>query len=317
MISIQVPATSANMGPGFDSIGVALQLYNHLWVEEIPEGVEIEVRRKQPIEIPTDETNLIYQTMRHFYEKKGLAMPGVRLVQEDYIPMVRGLGSSAACIVGGLLAANALAGNPCGREELAQMAAMLEGHPDNSNPAIFGTMICSIFAIFHVLEWTFSMVVGAQDEKIMRHVRLELPDDLLFAIMVPDFPVSTEKARGVLPASYSRGDVVYNVSRGALLVASILTGNYENLAMAMEDKIHQPYRKTLIPGMEEIFEAADGFGAAACYLSGAGSTLMAMVRRDGAEVFQRKMSAYLRTLPNNWELTLLEPDLEGAKVKTE
>ncbi len=300
MISIQVPATSANMGPGFDSIGVALQLYNHLWVEEIPEGVEIEVRRKQPIEIPTDETNLIYQTMRHFYEKKGLAMPGVRLVQEDYIPMVRGLGSSAACIVGGLLAANALAGNPCGREELAQMAAMLEGHPDSSNPAIFG-----------------SMVVGAQGEKIMRHVRLELPDDLLFAIMVPDFPVSTEKARGVLPASYSRGDVVYNVSRGALLVASILTGNYENLAMAMEDKIHQPYRKTLIPGMEEIFEAADGFGAAACYLSGAGSTLMAMVRRDGAEVFQRKMSAYLRTLPNNWELTLLEPDLEGAKVKTE
>ena len=124
MISIQVPATSANMGPGFDSIGVALQLYNHLWVEEIQEGVEIEVRRKQPIEIPTDETNLIYQTMRHFYEKKGLAMPGVRLVQEDYIPMVRGLGSSAACIVGGLLAANALAGNPCGREELAQMAAI-------------------------------------------------------------------------------------------------------------------------------------------------------------------------------------------------
>lgn len=93
MISIQVPATSANMGPGFDSIGVALQLYNHLWVEEIPEGLEIEVRRKQAIEIPTDETNLIYQTMRHFYEKKGLAMPGVRLVQEDYIPMVRGLGS--------------------------------------------------------------------------------------------------------------------------------------------------------------------------------------------------------------------------------
>lgn len=300
MISVQVPATSANMGPGFDSIGVALQLYNHLWVEEIPKGVEIEVRRKQAIEIPTDETNLIYQTMCFFYEKKGLSMPGVRLVQEDYIPMVRGLGSSAACIVGGLLAANALAGNPCGKEEIAQMAAMLEGHPDNSNPAIFG-----------------SMVVGAQNEKIMRHVRLELPDDLLFAIMVPDFPVSTEKARGVLPDSYSRGDVVYNVSRGALLVASILTGKYENLAMAMEDKIHQPYRKTLIPGMEEIFDAANGFGAVACYLSGAGSTLMAMVRRDGAEQFQRKMSAYLRTLPNNWELTLLEPDLEGAKVKTE
>lgn len=180
------------------------------------------------------------------------------------------------------------------------MAAMLEGHPDNSNPAIFG-----------------SMVVGAQDEKRMRHVRLELPDDLLFAIMVPDFPVSTEKARGVLPEGYSRGDVVHNVSRGALLVASIMTGNYDNLAMAMEDKIHQPYRKALIPGMEEIFETANGYGAVACYLSGAGSTLMAMVRRDRAEEFQRKMSAYLAGLPNNWKITLLEPDLEGAKVRTE
>ena len=299
MIHIQIPATSANMGPGFDSIGVALQLYNHLWVEAIPEGVQIEVRRKQSIEIPTDETNLIYQTMKYFYEKKGLEMPGVHLIQEDNIPMVRGLGSSAACIVGGLLAANELAGGLCGKEELAQMAAMLEGHPDNSNPAIFG-----------------SMVVGAQDEKEMKHVRLELPEDLIFAIMVPDFPVSTEKARGVLPKDYSRGDVVHNVSRAALLVASMMTGKYENFTMAMKDKVHQPYRKALIDGMEEIFNEAEGFGAIACYLSGAGSTLMAMVTKDKAAGFERKMSAYLRSLPHNWELTLLHPDLEGAKIET-
>lgn len=299
MVHIQIPATSANMGPGFDCIGVALELYNHLWVEEIPEGLQIDVRREQGIAIPRDENNLIYQTMKYFYTQKGLEMPGVHLIQEDFIPMVRGLGSSAACIVGGLIAANELAGRPCNREELAQMAAQLEGHPDNSNPAIFG-----------------SMVVGAQNEAAMQHVRLDLPDDLVFAIMVPDFPVSTVASRGVLPDGYSRKEVVFNVSRAALLVASLMSGKYENLPMAMEDKIHQPYRSKLIPHMEEIFERANALGALACYLSGAGSTLMAMVRQTDAVQFGENMSEYLKTLPDHWQLTLLKADLEGARVET-
>lgn len=300
MIHIKIPATSANMGPGFDSIGVALELYNHLWVEAIPQGLKIEVKRLQEIEIPVDESNLIYQTMKYFYDQKGLVLPGVHLIQEDYIPMVRGLGSSAACIVGGLIAANELAGRPCDKEELAQMAAKLEGHPDNSNPAIFG-----------------SMVVGALDEEKMMHVRLALPQDLIFATMVPSFPVSTAKARGVLPDGYSRGEVVFNVSRGALLVASIMSGKLENLSMAMEDKIHQPYRSQLIPNMDEIFKKAKKYGALASYLSGAGSTLMAMVKKEQSEQFQKDMSAYLKTLPDHWQLTLLKADLEGAKVETE
>lgn len=300
MIHIKVPATSANMGPGFDSIGVALQLYNHIWVEEIPSGLQIEIKRKQPIPIPTDESNLIYQTMCYFYKEKGLPVPGVHLIQEDFIPMVRGLGSSAACIVGGLMAANELAGRPCDKEELAQMAAKLEGHPDNSSPAIFG-----------------NMVVGAMDGAKLRHICMELPEDLVFAIMVPDFPVSTEKARGVLPDSYTRADVVYNVSRGALLVASLAEGKYENLEMAMEDRIHQPYRKTLIPHMEEIFEKAKETGALACYLSGAGSTLMAMTTEKNAEEFQKQMNVYFEGLPNHWEMTLLKPDIEGVTAMKE
>lgn len=298
MIHIQIPATSANMGPGFDSIGIAVQLYNHVWVEEQESGLTIEVKRKQAIPIPTDESNLIYRTMQHFYQKKGLPMPGVHIIQEDAIPMVRGLGSSAACIVGGLFAANELAGAPCTREELAQIAAELEGHPDNSNPAIFG-----------------SMVVGAQDASGMKHVRLELPKDLIFAIMVPDFPVSTEASRSVLPDSYSRQDVVFNASRAALLIASMMTENYENLEMAMEDRVHQPYRSVLIPGMEEIFRHAKEYGAVASYLSGAGSTLMAMVTREQAAEFERKMSEYLHRLEHHWELTLLEPDREGVKIE--
>ena len=300
MIHIRVPATSANMGPGFDSIGIAVELYNHIWVEEQTEGLTIEVKREQAIPVPTDEKNLIYKTMKYFYDRKGLKMPGVRIVQEDYIPMVRGLGSSAACIVGGLFAANALAGNICDKDELAQMAAQLEGHPDNSNPAIYG-----------------SMVVGAQDAEKMNHVRLELPDDLIFATMVPDFPVSTADARRVLPDSYTRKDMVFNASRAALLVASMMTGKYENFDMAMEDCVHQPYRAQLIPGMHEIFKHAKEFGAVASYLSGAGSTLMAMVTKDQAEEFERKMSAYLGTLEHNWELNLLKADMQGVLVETE
>lgn len=300
MIHIQIPATSANMGPGFDCIGVALELYNHLWAEEIPEGLKIEIKRKQEIEIPTDESNLIYETMKYFYSQRGLKMPGVHLIQEDYIPMVRGLGSSAACIVGGLIAANELAGRPCNKEELAQMAANLEGHPDNSNPAIFG-----------------SMVVGALGHEKMHHVRLDLPEDLVFAAMVPDFPVSTSESRGVLPDGYARREVVFNVSRAALLVASIMSGKYENLPTAMEDTIHQPFRSKLIPHMDSIFEHAKEYGALACYLSGAGSTLMAMVKKEQAKQFQEDMSGYLQTLPSHWQLMLLKSDLQGAKVETE
>lgn len=300
MVHIKVPATSANMGPGFDSIGVALELYNHLWFEQIDEGVEIIVKRKQEIEIPTDKNNLIYKTMVDFFAETGNVMPGVRLIQEDYIPMVRGLGSSAACIVAGLLAANHMSGCHYSRDKLAQIAAKIEGHPDNSNPALFG-----------------GMVVGAIDHNEMCHVKLDLPKELVFAIMVPNFPVSTEDARKVLPNTYTKADAVFNASRAALLVASIYSGNYQNLTMAMEDRIHQPYRSQLIPDMDRIFKAAKNYGALASYLSGAGSTLMAVLTEKNAQTFQYKMQAYLKAIPNEWQLTLLKPDTKGAQLISE
>ena len=300
MMHIKVPATSANMGPGFDSIGVALELYNHLWFEEIEQGVEIIVKKEHEIKIPTDKNNLIYKTMVDFFAETGNVMPGVRLIQKDDIPMVRGLGSSAACIVAGLLAANHMSGCHYSREQLAQIAAKIEGHPDNSNPALFG-----------------GMVVGALDHNEMRHVKLDLPKDLVFAIMVPDFPVSTEDSRKVLPDMYTKADAIFNASRAALLVASIYAGDYENLAMAMQDRIHQPYRSQLVPDMDRIFKAAKNYGALASYLSGAGSTLMAVLTDDKAEVFQQKMAAYLKAIPNEWQLTLLKPDTKGAQLIAE
>lgn len=300
MMHIKVPATSANMGPGFDSIGIALQLYNNLWFEEIESGLEIIVKRKQAIEIPTDKNNLIYRTMLDFFAEIGEIMPPVRLIQEDYIPMTRGLGSSAACIVAGLMAANYLSGCHYSKDELSQIAAKIEGHPDNSNPALFG-----------------GMVVGALDNNEMRHVKLEMPKNLTFAIMVPDFPVSTEAARGVLPEHVSRQDAIFNASRAGLLVASMITGNIDNLKMAMEDRLHQPYRKQLIPEMERIFKASKAYGAVGAYLSGAGSTLMAVLEEKQEENFKQKMSAFLNAVPHEWELTLLKPDMEGAQILPE
>lgn len=297
MKHIRVPATSANMGSGFDSIGIALQLYNNLWFEEIERGVDIEVKNKQDINIPTDKTNLIYRTMVDFYAEIGKIPPGIRLIQEDNIPVTRGLGSSAACIVAGLLAANSMSGCNYSRDDLAQIAAKIEGHPDNSNPALFG-----------------GMVVGALDDNEMRFVKLSLPDKLSFAIMVPDFPVSTEDSRAVLPEMVTRQDAIYNSSRTGLLVASMIAGDIDNLKMAMGDRLHQPYRKQLIPEMDRIFKASRNYGAVGAYLSGAGSTLVAVLSDNSMNGFYEKMSAYLDSMPHNWKLTILKPDTEGATI---
>ena len=300
MKHVIIPATSANMGSGFDSIGIALKKYNHLWFVEIDEGLEILVNKKHRLKIPTDESNLIFKTMKDFYKMLGKPMPGVRLIQEDYIPHTRGLGSSAACIVAGLIAANDLSGRHYSKDELAQIAAKIEGHPDNSNPAILG-----------------GMVVGALNKKEMRHVNIPIPECLSFVIMVPDFPVETEKSRDILPYNVTRGDAIFNSSRAGLLVGSMMTGKIDNLKMAMDDKLHQPYRVPLVPGMKEIFEKADEFGSKGSYLSGAGPTLVSVITDDMIEDFEEKMSGYLKTIPHKWILEVLKPDLEGARIIAE
>lgn len=300
MKHIIVPATSANMGSGFDSIGIAFEKYNHLWFVEIDEGLEILINKKHKLKIPTGEKNLIFKTMKDFYEMIGKPMPGIRLIQEDYIPLTRGLGSSAACIVAGLIAANDLSGCNYSKEKLAQIAARIEGHPDNSNPAILG-----------------GMVVGALDKKEMRHVNIPIPECLSFAILVPDFPVETEKSRGILPYTVTRKEAIFNSSRAGLLVGSMMTGAIDNLKMAMDDRLHQPYRLPLVPGMTQIFEKADQFGAKASYLSGAGPTLVSVITDDNIEEFEIKMNEYLSTIPHKWTVEVLKPDLEGARIVSE
>ncbi len=298
MKHIIVPATSANMGSGFDSVGIAFQKYNHLWYVEIEEGIQILINRKQGLKVPTDENNLIYKTMKDFFDMVGKPMPGVRLIQEDYIPHTRGLGSSAACIVAGLIAANDLSGCHYSTDDLSQIAAQIEGHPDNSNPALLG-----------------GMVVGALNQTEMRHVKVNIPSNLTFAVMVPDFPVPTEKSRDILPRTVLRKDAIFNSSRAALLVASMITGNIDNLKMAMDDRLHQPYRMQLVPGMDGIFKAADKFGSKGSYLSGAGPTLVSVITDDMADDFKKNMDNYLSSIKDHhWELEILKPDLLGARI---
>lgn len=297
MFHIKVPATSANMGPGFDCVGVALELYNELWAEETDGGIDISSADGR--DIPKGEKNLIYTTIKGFYDREGLKLPGVKIVQKDSIPMTRGLGSSAACIVGGLLAANAMSGRNYTVDRLALMAAELEGHPDNSNPALMG-----------------SMVVSAMHDGEMSRIKINVPENLTFGVLIPNFALSTAESRAVLPKEYTRAQAVFNSSRTGLLIAAMMTGNLEALRVAVDDEIHQPYRKKLIRNYDDIFEKARENGSLAEYLSGAGPTLMTLITDEKAEKYEKEMTAFLKTLPDKWELKLLKPDTRGAVIES-
>ena len=291
MIRITTPATTANMGPGFDCVGMALRLYNTLSIEESDGGLLIENRSGQ--QIPLNEENLIYQTIDHFYARMGKKRPGLHMIQRDNIPLTRGLGSSAACIVSGLMAANELSGAGLNREELLQMAARLEGHPDNVAPAFLG-----------------GVVAGAMDNGRLYACKLGVPkmNELAFAVIIPDFPLPTELARSVLPDSYSRADVIFNASRTALLTAALTNGRFDLLKTAMQDVLHQPYRSKIIPGMDGIFSECLSCGALGVFLSGAGPTLIALVSKGTSSGFQPR-------LPGGWVLHFIEPDQDGVKIE--
>lgn len=294
MIKVKVPATTANMGPGFDSIGMALQMYNIVYAEEIPLGLEIIIQEGSQ-DIPTDESNLIYKTILRFYEIIGQEAPGIRIIQQDHIPHTRGLGSSAACIVAGLHIANAMSHSFFSKEELVQIAAQIEGHPDNTTPAILG-----------------GMTIGAMDNTDMKYVKVPVAENITFAVMIPDFTLSTELAREVLPKEISLQDGVFNSSRAALLAASMITGDVDNLPMAMQDRFHEPYRKHLIPNMEEIMTESRNHGAKGVFLSGAGPTLIAVIKNVVA--FRREMVDYFDGLKDNWQVQMIQADQIGAQV---
>lgn len=257
-VHVRVPATTANLGCGFDVLGLALQLYNVFtltkshepgWRVSLPPGVRL----------PTHDNNLVFRAARHVFERLGHTPSGLHLSVAIDIPLARGLGSSSSAIIGGLLAANTLSGSPLSQEALLAMAVTLEGHPDNVTPALLGGL-------------TLSYRVGVEH----RYQQLPFPDDLRLVVAVPNFELPTTKARAILPAQVSREDAVFNSSRTALLVSALYSQRYDLLAAAMDDRLHQPYRAALVPGMAEAITAGYAAKALGVALSGAGPTLLAI-----------------------------------------
>lgn len=293
MIRVTVPATSANLGSGFDSLGIALKLYNHVDMEQA-DGVDISTC--DGTEIPCDETNLIYTSAKFLYELCGHKFTGLKLVQENNIPMTRGLGSSSACIVAGLVGANALLGNPLPKDDIVNLAARLEGHPDNSTPAILGGLAASVF-----------------DGNRVYSVKVPISGRLKFAAFIPEFELKTEVARAALPASVPHKDAVYNLSRAALMTASLFSGRLDNLKIAAEDKLHQPYRLNLINGASSIMDMSLELGAYASFISGAGPTIMAMINVTDLEFAGKAREKLSHDFPE-WKLKILDCDENGAFV---
>ncbi len=249
---VRAPATSANLGPGFDCMGMALDLWSTVTVEAHDDLVP-------PPEAPIAE--LVRLAARSLYAAAGIETPrGLSVRWESDVPVARGLGASAAARVGGLLAANALCGEPLNREELLPLGAKLEGHADNAAPALFG-----------------GLQVVVQDGDRLLHMSAPLPSQLKAVLLVPDLPMPTDESRGLLPEKLSREDAVHNISRAALLVAALAAGRLDLLDAATQDRLHQPARARLFPAMDAVFAAARRAGAHAAYLSGGGSTVTALV----------------------------------------
>jgi len=277
-IRVRVPGTSANCGPGFDAIGVACTIYNDLELTlKGEEGLVIEIEGEGAANIPADERNIVLRAIRTILKRahREDEVKGFHIRMTNHIPLSRGLGSSAAAIVAGLKAANALLGNRFSRRELLQMATNIEGHPDNVAPAIFG-------------GFTISVVTRGRVECFSLMPRMPLK----LVVAVPEFPLSTRLARSVLPEQVKMKDAVFNLSRAALLVVALTKGQPRFLRNAFADALHQPYREKLVPGMKDVFRAACRAGALGASLSGAGPCLIAYTLENEESVGQAMVEAF-------------------------
>ena len=295
MIRVKVPASSANMGAGFDTLGTAVALYSRIEVTETNSGLEIITKHPSGF-IPQGENNLIYRAMKTVFDNVGYRPRGLRIVQDSDIPMTRGLGSSSGCIAGGMLAANIMAGRQLSYPEILDLAAAMEGHPDNVAPAIYGGMCISLTHEGHT---------------VTRSIKLD--PKLKFAVMIPDFYVQTKRSRGVLPDMIPREDASFNIQRAAMLVYAMEHCDTELLRCAVEDRLHQPYRKCYIDGFDEIIKKSYENGACAAYLSGSGPTIVSILDRD-YDAFAQRMQDYFKENGGGWVCMILDADNVGSVV---
>lgn len=296
-LSVRAPATTANLGPGYDCLGMALDLWNRLTVSTDTAAPAVRVRGEGAGELAADTKNLTYRAMRFLYDEAGVAMPPLALECDNAIPLSRGLGSSAAAIAGGLVAANALLDHPFTPGETLEMAATIEGHPDNVAAALHGGL---------------QLVVTDEGSRIYT-APIGVPDDLQAALFIPERRIATADARRVLPAQVGMADAVHNMSRAALLVAGMMGNRPEYLGIATQDRLHQPYRQALFPAMKVIFAAARNAGALGVFLSGSGSVILALTRERTMTVAYEMFDA-ARTAGVEGRVTITQPAAQGAQL---
>lgn len=302
-VSVKVPASSANIGPGFDCLGIALPIYNTVTIEEtvIPgTGIEINMMAEEETidemvfeNIPKDENNIVYRAVELLYNSIGQEPTELKINIESQIPIARGLGSSSSVIVGGLLAANKLLGNPADEAALLAIATEVEGHPDNVAPAILGGFVLS----------------NQEDDGSISYCKFNWPEEWDLTVCVPDFELSTSIARSVLPKEVPMQDAVFNAKHLGMLVHAVNTKDEKLMKSALQDRLHQQYREKLVPGMKEIMEAfKHEDGVLGCVLSGAGPTILVISHKYDLD----KIKSTVREI---WSNQNIKADIRTLKVE--
>ncbi|MBS3937104.1 MAG: homoserine kinase [Peptococcaceae bacterium] len=296
MVKVRVPATTANLGPGFDCLGLALSLYNT--VEMLPSHTwGIEIGGEGVGDLPLTSDNLVWKAACRLWFCAGVVPPSITLRLHNEIPLSRGLGSSSAAIIGGLMAANTFVPEPLTAGALLDLATEIEGHPDNVAPALLGGAVASV----------------TQGSRVTA-VPLRVYPALMFVVCVPDFKLSTHLARKALPATVPYEDAVFNLSRSVIMTKALELGDSELLSLASQDRLHQPYRQYLIPGFAVVCTNALRQGAAAVMLSGAGPTMLAIVTHADASAVGQSMVAGFAMQGITSRFQILEQSSTGASI---
>lgn len=295
-LKLIVPASTSNIGAGFDTFGLALTLYNTFEIEE-SDAFEVEVYGEGADRLPTDINNLFLRTYIRACQELGVEDRPIRVVQKNGIPLGRGLGSSATAIIGGILTAAELNNIKLSPQEVLEIAFLFEDHPDNLVPALVGG---------------FTVSAVEEGSKRVHFEKLDFPKELQIVVLIPDFEILTEEARKVLPAFVSLKDAVFNLQRASLLIAALVKKDFDLLRVAVEDKLHQPFRGKLLHGFEPFKEEAYKMGADAVFISGSGSTIGVFTRKNADEIGRFGVEMYKRMgIPARYEI--LEADREGAR----
>lgn len=307
-VTVKVPATTANIGPGFDCFGAALSLYNKVTLEELvypDQGLQINMLsgehdyNSSVMTIPTDTSNIVYKAVELLYNYVGQTPPDLKINIETNIPIAKGLGSSASVIVGGILAANKLLGNPADEAVLLSIATEIEGHPDNITPAMLGGFIFS----------------SAEEDGSIIYKKIEWPKEWEFVVCIPDYELATQISRSVLPEQVNINDAVFNLKRSAMFIEALYSKDVELMKYALDDRLHQAYRSRLISGFDqlrdELRNESDILGTV---ISGAGPTILVIYEKSTFEEVRSILSDIWQRIGIKAIIKNVNIDTQGAVI---